>query len=736
MRPIFPAMAALLLLPCMAFATVSGSARGLVHDPQHRPTQGALITIRSTGSDWQQTATTDENGDFQFSSIPIGEYTVTVTAPGFSESRQNVVIFAGSASNLHFQLALAAAREEVQVSASPDAVDTESSAAPGFVTRAQISRTPGAEDSNSMAMITDYVPSAVMVHDQLHVRGGHQVEWLIDGVPVPDANIGGNVGPRFDPKDIDTIEMQRGGYSAEFGDRTYGVFNVVTRSGFERNRTAEIVVSYGSYYTTNDQINFGDHSDRFAYYGSVNGNRSNLGLETPSTSVLHDLEGGGGAFTSLIFNATPADQLRLVSSVRADHYQVPNSPDDQASGIRDVERERDALLNFSWVHKASHGLVLTFSPFYHYNRADYEGGLSDNPLIPRDDRTSNYFGGLANLAFLSAKHNARAGVQLTGQRDQNLFALTATDGSGLALRETHSTNANAEATYFEDQYKISSWLTLNGGVRLTRFNAGASETSIDPRAGAALRIPRLGWVLRAFYGRYYQAPPLTTVQGPLQQFAISQGFGFLPLHGERDEQHEFGLSIPFRGWSVDLSHFRTGARNFFDHIPLGNSSIFLPVTIESARIRGWEATVRSPRIFDRGEVHLAYSHMYVEGQGGLSGGLTDFAPPGRNYFFLDHDQRETLVTGFTFDAPRRSWLSGNLTFGSGFVNGNGPDHLPAHATFDLVLGKQFGENWTIQLTALNLANTRYLLDTSNTFGGTHFADPRRLSMQLKYKFRY
>ena len=633
MRPIFPAMAALLLLPCMAFATVSGSARGLVHDPQHRPTQGALITIRSTGSDWQQTATTDENGDFQFSSIPIGEYTVTVTAPGFSESRQNVVIGAGSASNLHFQLALAAAREEVQVSASPDAVDTESSAAPGFVTRAQISRTPGAEDSNSMAMITDYVPSAVMVHDQLHVRGGHQVEWLIDGVPVPDANIGGNVGPRFDPKDIDTIEMQRGGYSAEYGDRTYGVFNVVTRSGFERNRTAEIVVSYGSYYTTNDQINFGDHSDRFAYYGSVNGNRSNLGLETPSTSVLHDLEGGGGAFTSLIFNATPADQLRLVSSVRADHYQVPNSPDDQASGIRDVERERDALINFSWVHKASHGLVLTLSPFYHYNRADYEGGLSDNPLIPRDDRTSNYFGGLANLAFLSAKHNARAGVQLTGQRDQNLFALTATDGSGLALRETRSTNANTEAAYFEDQYKISSWLTLNGGVRLTRFNAGATETSIDPRAGAALRIPRLGWVLRAFYGRYYQAPPLTTVQGPLQEFAISQGFGFLPLHGERDEQHEFGLSIPFRGWSVDLSHFRTGARNFFDHIPLGNSSIFLPVTIESARIRGWEATVRSPRLFDRGEVHLAYSHMYVEGQGGLSGGLTDFAPPGGITFF-------------------------------------------------------------------------------------------------------
>ncbi len=70
------------------------------------------------------------------------------------------------------------------------------------------------------------------------------------------------------------------------------------------------------------------------------------------------------------------------------------------------------------------------------------------------------------------------------------------------------------------------------------------------------------------------------------------------------------------------------------------------------------------------------------------------------------------------------------------MNGDGPDHLAAHTTFDLVLGKQLGEKWQIQLTGLNLADNRYLLDTSNTFGGTHYADPRRVSMQVKYKFHY
>jgi hypothetical protein len=42
-----------------------------------------------------------------------------------------------------------------------------------------------------------------------------------------NTNIACNVGAQIDPKDIDYLETQRGGYSAENGDRTYGVFNVV-----------------------------------------------------------------------------------------------------------------------------------------------------------------------------------------------------------------------------------------------------------------------------------------------------------------------------------------------------------------------------------------------------------------------------------------------------------------------------------------------------------------------------
>src|SRR5581483_3451812 len=127
-------------------------------------------------------------------------------------------------------------------------------------------------------------------------------------------------------------------------------------------------------------------------------------------------------------------------------------------------------------------------------------------------------------------------------------------------------------------------------VRLTRFSGVLTETAASPRMGAAIRVPRLRWVVRSSYDRFYQAPPLSTVSGPLLEFATAQDLGFLPLRGERDEQHEFGLTIPVHGWTSDFSYFRTGARNFFDHDVVGNSNIFFPLTIDHVRIRGFEST--------------------------------------------------------------------------------------------------------------------------------------------------
>jgi outer membrane cobalamin receptor len=718
----------LLFLFCAASsqATVFGGIRGLVHDAQHRPIAGAQVVIRAVNSGFRKTAVTSDLGEFRLEALPVGAYEVEVGAPGFADIRQPVTIISGNVVEMHFPLSLAQVRQEVEVRAEPESVGTTTSTTTGLVSREQIAQTPGADRTNSLAMITDFTPSAVIVHDQLHVRGGHQVTWLLDGVPVPNTNIASNVGPQFDPKDIDYLEIQRGGYSAEYGDRAYGVLNVVPRSGFERDRQAELVTSYGSFHQTNDQFNFGSHNQRFAYYGSVSGNRTDLGLETPVPQVVHDLGSGLSAFTSLIYNKTPNDQLRSVISARGDHYQVPNDPDTQAAGLRDVDNERDVFANFSWVHTSPQGLMLTVSPFYHFNSAHYQGSL-------KDDRGSNYAGGVATLGVNRSRHNARVGVEGFAQHDSRTLALTSDTGAFSASDRMWGSLASLFA---EDQFKAASWLTLNAGVRLTHFSGAVSESVADPRIGAAVQVPRLRWTLRAFYGRYYQAPPLFSVGGPVLVLAASQGFGFLPLKGERDEQREFGLTIPVRGWSLDFANFRTTAKNFFDHDVLGNSNIFFPLTIDRARIHGYEATVRSPQIAGRASVHLAFSRQWVEGFGGATGGLTDFSPPPDTWYFLDHDQRDTVTLGGNLRLPLRAWTSANLHYGSGFLDGDGPSHLPPHTTFDLSLGKSFGESWTVQVSGLNVNDNHYLIDNSNTFGGTHYVNPREVMVEVRYRFKY
>src|SRR5258708_4422853 len=398
-------------------AVTFGDLRGIVHDPDHRPVPGAQVIVKASSSDYSQKLTTDIDGGFQVTALPVGAYVITVTKEGFVPSVQATVIASGTAPFLHFQLVIETQREKLTVSEAAPAVNPEQVTPTTIVSRDEIANTPGADLSNSLKVITDHVPGAWMTHDQLHVRGGHQVSWAIDGVPIPNTNIASNVGPQIDPKDIDYLEAQRGGYSSAYGDRTYGLFNVVPRTGFERNHEGELFTTFGTFHQTNDQLNFGSHTEKFAYFASVNGNRSNYGLETPGPDVLHDRVWGLGGMATLIYNRDANNQLRFVTSLRRDDYQIPNDPEGEAASRRDLERERDALASFSWAHTLRPGVLLTVSPFYHYNRANYDGDPNTMPVSTTQHRGSQYAGAQIALSAVTARHNARVGVYGFGQRD-------------------------------------------------------------------------------------------------------------------------------------------------------------------------------------------------------------------------------------------------------------------------------------------------------------------------------
>ena len=615
-----------------AQATIFGKIQGIVHDPQHRPIAGATVKLQAITSDWSQTTQTDNNGEFSFTSVPVGDYKITVSQAKFNTAEQTVTVASGTSPVLHFQLTLAMLNQTAVVTAQLDVANVDSVTPTTLINRENIAQTPGADRTNSLAMITDYVPGAYVTHDMLHMRGGHQVDWLIDGVPIPNTNIASNLGPQIDPKDIDYLEVQRGSYEADEGDRTYGIFNVVPRSGFERNNEAELVTSFGNWFQTNDQLNFGGHTERFAYYASLNGNRSNYGLQTPVGQVVHDAQNGYGGFASFIFNPNPKDQFRIVSSLRRDYYQIPydpnpNSPGNQvypSFGLRDGQHETDGYVAFSWIHTFNPNLLLTVSPFYHYNDATYGSPDTDTPVISNAVQIANYAGQQTTLDATVWKNNIQGGIYGFAQHQYNFFSNVCNPPAPTCQNASPSMatiTAGLQEAFISDKFKLTSWLTLIAGLRQSHFTGVVAADAIDPRFGIAIGVPRLNWVFHAFYGDYYQAPPIPPSTGALHELGKSQGLAFAPIHGERDEEYQFGVTIPYRGWTLDADTFQTYARNWLDHSNIGESNLFWPLTWNRALIQAWELTLRSPRVWNRGQFHLAYSNQIAQAAGPFTGGL-------------------------------------------------------------------------------------------------------------------
>ena len=61
-KVLFFATLFLALYSAMSWATVFGSLRGVVHDPDHRPVSGARVVLKSASSDYSETLTTDAAG--------------------------------------------------------------------------------------------------------------------------------------------------------------------------------------------------------------------------------------------------------------------------------------------------------------------------------------------------------------------------------------------------------------------------------------------------------------------------------------------------------------------------------------------------------------------------------------------------------------------------------------------------------------------------------------------------
>src|SRR5690348_15334458 len=114
-RVSFVVLLAVVLAANLCGASVFGTIRAVVHDQQHRPMAGAEVVLNAKDSSWTRAVVSDGDGIAQFTSVPIGEYEVTITAKEFKTEHLAVTAASDRVQEVHVAMRVEAASEAVEV---------------------------------------------------------------------------------------------------------------------------------------------------------------------------------------------------------------------------------------------------------------------------------------------------------------------------------------------------------------------------------------------------------------------------------------------------------------------------------------------------------------------------------------------------------------------------------------------------------------------------------------------
>ncbi|MBS1786713.1 MAG: TonB-dependent receptor [Acidobacteria bacterium] len=243
-RSLFALTLAVALLATMSAigfgqSAVSGAISGTVTDPQNAVVPGATVTIRSLGTNKEETATTGSEGSFKFSNLQPGTYAVSVKATGFADFKvEQLIVEVGRASFVEATLKVAGAGETVQIVAEAGLVNTESKEFASNINQTAINELPinGRRWSNFAILTPGSVPDGSFGLISFRGISGLLNNNTIDGGDNNQAFFSEERGRTrisysVSQSAIREFQVNTSNYSAEYGRSAGGVTNAVTKSG-------------------------------------------------------------------------------------------------------------------------------------------------------------------------------------------------------------------------------------------------------------------------------------------------------------------------------------------------------------------------------------------------------------------------------------------------------------------------------------------------------------------------
>jgi hypothetical protein len=219
---------------------------GTVTDVTGAAVPHATVTITDLGTGESRQQSSAGKGEFTFTTLPVGSYSVKVTATGFKTWRTpSVTLAVGDRLRLNPSLEVGAVTETVEVAAQTAGLQTDSSSVGTLIPSTSVQNLPlngrnfvtlvqlaaGAADSTvgfsaGTAVDDRRLTSQVQINGQFAFSNN----YLIDGMDNNERFIGTiMVKPNIDS--IQEMRVTSSNYSADLGRTAGGVINMITKSG-------------------------------------------------------------------------------------------------------------------------------------------------------------------------------------------------------------------------------------------------------------------------------------------------------------------------------------------------------------------------------------------------------------------------------------------------------------------------------------------------------------------------
>ena len=230
-----------LALSAVAFAqsTTTGAIGGVVTNPAKEVVPGAAVTVKNTGTNKEDTATTDDTGRFKVANLQPGRYAVTLESSGFSSvTLDNVTVEVGLETKLEVSLAVGPVTGSVDVSAEAPVINTNQQDFSSNINQTSINELPinGRRWSNFALLTPGAVPDGSFGLISFRGISGLLNNNTIDGGDNNQAFFAEERGRTrisysISQAAIQEFQVNTSSYSAEYGRSAGGVVNAITKSG-------------------------------------------------------------------------------------------------------------------------------------------------------------------------------------------------------------------------------------------------------------------------------------------------------------------------------------------------------------------------------------------------------------------------------------------------------------------------------------------------------------------------